>query len=76
MSKLTKEQIKNSPEYQKCKKDMEAATENDGGYSYQVIAYGLKSLKDQFGQEAVEMMAEDVPDILEHVTINTTPTQK
>lgn len=69
MAQLTKTEIKNSEEYKKCKKEMIQATKRDGGFSYQVIAYGLQSLKEQFGDEAVEMMAEDVPAILKHVTI-------
>lgn len=66
---LSKEEIRASEEYKKCKKDMKEAVETNGSYTYQVIAFGLKALKTKFGQEAVEMMADDVPEILNHVKI-------
>lgn len=69
-AQLTKAQIRETEEYKKCKKDIEEAVETNGSYTYQVIAFGLKSLKSKFGHDAVEMMADEVPDIHDHVVIN------
>lgn len=70
MNKIfTKEDISKSDEYKKTKTDIKRAVKTNGQYSFQVISYGLKSLKDQFGDLAVEMIVEEIPDVNLHVII-------
>lgn len=61
--------IKNTKEYQECKKSCIRAIKQNGSYSYQVISYALSGLKNKLGDEAVKELAEEVPEIHDFVII-------